>query len=118
MPEQLPRENEKIWRGIRLVIQFFVVVILLLFVSIYLYQLWKFGSYSGELNKILMEHVPATIGLPLASLAAACIVIVFEFQSGPIEVGGPQFSFKGASGQIILWILSFLSIVSAVKLLW
>lgn len=71
-----------------------------------------------QLYRIALEHFPATIGLPSAALAALCLVSFLESSSGPIEFQGFGFVFNGASGPIILWVICFLSIASAIKLLW
>jgi hypothetical protein len=62
--------------------------------------------YDPELYRVALEHMPATIGLPSAALAALCIVIVLENTSGPIEFEGLGFRFKGASGPVVLWCLA------------
>jgi hypothetical protein len=64
------------------------------------------------------EHFAATIGLPFAALAALCLVILLEITTGTIEVKGLGFEFKGAGGPLVMWIFIFLSIASAIKLLW
>lgn len=74
--------------------------------------------YDPELYRVALEHMPATIGLPSAALAALCIVIVLENTSGPIEFEGLGFKFKGASGPVVLWCLAFLSMAAAIKMLW
>lgn len=71
-----------------------------------------------DLLDIAFAHFAATIGLPSAALAALCIVVFLESSSGPIEFEGVGFRFKGASGPIVLWILVFLSIAGAIKLLF
>ncbi|OQS30427.1 hypothetical protein [Chromobacterium violaceum] len=71
-----------------------------------------------ELYRIALQHMPATIGLPSAALAALCLVIVLENTSGPIEFEGLGFKFKGASGPVVLWCLAFLSMAAAIKWLW
>lgn len=74
--------------------------------------------YNYELYQIALRHMPATIGLPSAALAALCLVIVLENTSGPIEFEGLGFKFKGASGPVVLWCLAFLSMAAAIKWLW
>ena len=74
--------------------------------------------HSPELLQLALQHFPATIGLPSAAIAALCIVVFLESSSGPIQFEGPGFKFKGASGPIVLWVLCFLAIAGAIKLLW
>jgi len=70
------------------------------------------------LVEIAREHFAATIGLPAAALVSLCIVLLLEHSAGAIEFEGLSFKFRGASGPIVLWILCFLSIAGAIKLLW
>jgi hypothetical protein len=68
---------------------------------------------------IFREHYDVIFGLPSASLLSFMLVVVFEarFDKIEMEIAG-LVKFKGASGPIVLWILCFFSIVTAVKLLW
>jgi hypothetical protein len=67
---------------------------------------------------VFREHPGAVLGLPLAALAALCIVLFLEAKSGRIEFEGFGFKFRGASGEIILWVICFLAITSSIRLLW
>lgn len=69
-------------------------------------------------TEIAKTHFAAIIGLPFVALLAFFIVIVLEFAFGNIELEGFGFKFKGASGPIVFWVLCFLSMAFAVKLLW
>jgi hypothetical protein len=68
--------------------------------------------------EIARKHVAATIGLPAASVAALLVVLLLEWNAGPIEYEGLGFRFRGASGPIVLWVLCFLAIVAGIRLLW
>jgi hypothetical protein len=68
--------------------------------------------------EIFQTHPGAVLGLPLAALAAICIVLFLEAKSGHIEFEGFGFKFRGASGEIVLWVFCFLAIVAAIKALW
>jgi hypothetical protein len=68
--------------------------------------------------EIVKSHFPATIGLPLAAIASICIVFLFKYVSGQIELEGFGIKFKGAAAPVILWILCFLAISSMIKVLW
>lgn len=68
---------------------------------------------------IFRQHYAAIFGLPSAALLAFMLVVVFEARFDNIEMEIANLvKFRGASGPIILWILCFLSIASAIKLLW
>ena len=68
---------------------------------------------------IFRQHYAAIFGLPSAALLSFMLVVVFEARFDNIEMEiANVVKFRGASGPIILWILCFLSIASAIKLLW
>ena len=68
---------------------------------------------------IFRQHYAAIFGLPSAALLSFMLVVVFEARFDNIEMEIANLvKFRGASGPIILWILCFLSIASAIKLLW
>jgi hypothetical protein len=68
--------------------------------------------------KTIFDHFAAVIGLPFAAISSLCLVLLLRYSAGPIEFEGLGFKFKGASGPIIMWVLCFLAMVSAIKLLW
>ena len=73
----------------------------------------------GWLNKLIEDHYPAMVGIPLMALAAFCIVMSFKVAIGsPIEFEVIGFKFKGASGPVIMWILCFLALTLAFRVLW
>jgi hypothetical protein len=67
---------------------------------------------------LIQTHFAALMGVPMAALMAMCVVILLRYSAGPIEFKVPGFEFKGASGQVAFWVVCFLSIISALKLLW
>lgn len=68
---------------------------------------------------IFQHHYAAIFGLPAAALLAFILVVVFEARFDHIEMDiFNLLKFRGASGPIVLWVLCFLSITSAIKLLW
>ncbi len=75
-------------------------------------------KHDNWVSGIVQNHFAATIGLPLAAIAALCLVILLGFTDGPIEFSGLGFNFKGAAGPIVLWVLCFLAIAVAIKALW
>ena len=90
----------------------------LLFGAAWLKAMYASGLYDENLYRELLRHTAASVGLPLAALAALCIVILLEIYSGDIEFEGFGFKFKGASGPVILWVICFLSMVAAIRTLW
>ena len=68
---------------------------------------------------IFRQHYAAIFGLPSAALLSFMLVVVFEARFDNIEMEVANLvKFRGASGPVILWVLCFLSIASAIKLLW
>jgi len=66
----------------------------------------------------LKDHFRAVIGLPMAAAASLFIVLVLRATHGRIEFDTIGMKFKGASGPIVLWLISFLGITLAIKHLW
>jgi hypothetical protein len=57
-------------------------------------------------------------GVPLASVAAFGLVVFFhEITPGPVEMKALGFELKGPAGQLLMWVVVFLSLVLAIKLL-
>ena len=99
------------------VIQFLFSLAVLFLGLGYLVQLWMYGS-SGIFDEILKQHFLVSVGIPFAMMAAATLVAIFEIQSGEIDFKGFGLNFSGSAGQIVMWVICFLSIISALKLLW
>ena len=74
--------------------------------------------HGNWVSEIVKEHFAATIGLPLAAIGALCVVLLLGFTEGPIEFSALGFSFSGAAGPIVFWVLCFLAIALAIKILW
>ncbi len=72
----------------------------------------------GLVREVVNNHFAAVVGLPMAALLAAFLVVGLRHSEGPIKFEGFGMKFEGASGQVILWVISFLSIAAAIKLLW
>ena len=83
-----------------------------------LYTARDMASAAPWVVEAVQAHFAAVMGLPAAAFLALCLVIFLEVKSGPIEFKGFGFEFRGASGEIILWIMTFLSIAVAIKMLW
>jgi hypothetical protein len=70
------------------------------------------------LYELALKQLPATVGLPLSALASLAIVICLRTTNGPTEFEAIGFKFKGASGPIIMWVICFMVMTVAIKLLW
>ncbi len=72
----------------------------------------------GLMREVVKEHFAAVVGLPMAALLSAFIVVGLRHSEGPIKFEGLGMKFEGASGQVVLWVICFLSIAAAIRLLW
>jgi hypothetical protein len=70
------------------------------------------------MRTIVTEHPAATIGLPICAVIASCIVLLLNATSGPIEFEIPGVKLKGGSGPAVIWVITFLAISYAMKMLW
>lgn len=70
------------------------------------------------LTEIVKAHFPAVVGLPLAAIFAAFIVVALQQTAGPVKFEGLGFKFEGSAGQVVLWVFCFLAIAVAIRLLW
>ena len=84
------------------------------------YMFWLIWSlnYDSQFIEIMYQHLVAVVGIPGAIITAFVLVNVLEQVSGPIEFSGLGFTFKGASGPVIMWVVVFTALVGGLKLLW
>jgi hypothetical protein len=67
------------------------------------YHSWK----GGFINRIVEEHFPGMILVPLAALMALCIVLMLRWTAGVLEFDlWGQAKLKGASRPLTLWVIS------------
>jgi hypothetical protein len=76
--------------------------------------IWAKPSPENWFLKLLEKHCAALLGTPAT---AFFVVALLKVTSGPIEFEALGFKFHGASGPIVLWIFSFLAVVTALCLL-
>ena len=77
------------------------------------------GIRRKEYYQISIKHFPTVVGLPMAAITSLFIVLVCDVIAGntiKFKVWGLEF--EGGSGQVILWVVVFLAIATAIKLLW
>jgi hypothetical protein len=74
--------------------------------------------WTEEAGDILIGKFQVVVGLPAAAIAAFVVVAFLRQTAGPIEFEGFGFKFRGAAGQVILWLICFLAIAAAIKWLW
>ncbi len=54
-------------------------------------------------------------GIPGAGAIAFVVVYVFKATDGEIEFEAGPVKFRGASGPVVLWVLSFLAVVGGIN---
>src|SRR5258707_10774792 len=94
-----------------------IALVAVMGIAILLVALWK-NRYDPELTKLVVTNFAAIIGLPFAAIAAFIIVAFFRQGETPIEFEAFGFKLKGAAGELVLWIASFLAIVIGIRALW
>jgi hypothetical protein len=101
------------------------MLLLAYMVGVFAYGVWSISTRILQKDAVvdlymttIFDHFAATVGLSFAALGSLCLVLLLRYSAGPIEFEGMGFKFKGASGPIILWVICFLAMVSAIKLLW
>jgi hypothetical protein len=78
--------------------------------------LW--ATYWPE-NRAVTQHFAAVVGLPFAVVASLFIVLVCDVRAGgKMNFQALGFKFEGASSQVALWVLCFLAVTLAIKVLW
>lgn len=76
------------------------------------------GYKAGIWLPVFRDQFAAVVGIPFSMVVAGGIVLFFRGLHGPIEVQSGPLRFAGATGPVILWILSFLAITISLWLLW
>ena len=69
-------------------------------------------------EKIAQDHFRGLMGPPMCAMTAMAIVSILRVTSGSIEFEAFGFKFKGASGPIVLWVLTYLATAAAIAVLW
>jgi hypothetical protein len=70
-------------------------------------------------EQTINEHFAAVVGLPFAAVASLFIVLVCDVRGHEkMKFQALGFKFEGASSQVVLWVLCFLIMTLAIKLLW
>ena len=62
--------------------------------------------------------MPAAIGIPSAVVIAFTLVVLLKRTAGPLEFKVLGLQLKGEAGEWLVWVVCFLVIVLAIKLLW
>jgi high-affinity Fe2+/Pb2+ permease len=80
------------------------------------YHLTK--HWNGDIAKSIRENGSSTLGLPFAGLSSFALVVILQLKSkGVVEFKGLSMDLKGPSSELIYWVICFLAIVAAIRLL-
>jgi len=97
-----------------------IVFIALIFGSIFfgggLYYL--FVNTQQWIVTMIENHFAAIILTPLMCLSSIMVVSILKLSNGPIKFKAFYLEFEGSSAPVMMWILVFLTQLTAVYLLW
>lgn len=68
--------------------------------------------------ELLRNHYAAIIGLPAAAAGAFVLITLFRQVSGDIRVELWGLKLEGAAGPLMFWVICFLVIALAIKMVW
>lgn len=116
-PEDQETAQKSQW--LRFAVSMLVLVAVAGIGGVFLYAAARDILGSEAWSQVAHDHFAATVGLPIAALAALFVVLFLEVKSGGrIEFEAWGLKFKGASGEVILFVVVFLAFVTAIKVLW
>ena len=69
-------------------------------------------------ESLLKTQFPVVIALPLSAMGSLFITLILRISVGPLEFEFAGFKFKGGAAPIVFWVICFLAMVLAIKLLW
>lgn len=72
----------------------------------------------GRVGALIESHACAFIGIPWAGGAAAVVVMLFRFLPGELTFKALGLELKGAAAPAVLWVVCFVALVLALKVLW
>jgi hypothetical protein len=105
------RTRRTIAVGVALV---FTTILTLSFVATVIF----YSRHPAMFEEIAQNHFRGLMGPPMCAMTAMAIVSILRVTSGDIEFEAFGFKFKGASGPIVLWVITFLATVTGVATLW
>lgn len=102
----------------RMVISFkwMLSFLIILLSVVYGYKIVVALWFEGGFSKMIDHNPYQAIALPVAALISLGLVLSLEQKSEGIKFKAVGFEFEGASGQIVLWVMCYLSIVLSIKL--
>jgi len=108
-----PMKTEDVRKWLSLIVAIIVCAAFGLLLSL----LWR-NRFDPVLTTLVLKNFPAIIGLPAAAGVSFIVITFFRQTETPIEFEALGIKLKGASGEIVLWIVTFFVIVVAIHIVW
>jgi hypothetical protein len=112
--EKLDAEGSEFIQNVLQIAVFVAVVGAFLLFALFIYFEWTNPAW----RTVAFDHFPATVGLPAAAAGAFVVCALFRTAEGKIKFAVFNVHFEGASGPIVMWVLCFLAIAAAIRMLW
>lgn len=90
-------------------------LLFILMVAVYVVKLIGYVWFEIDLRIVFENYPLLTVGMPLAALLALGLVLSLEQKTDNIRFKAFAIELEGVAGQLILWVICFLSIVGAMK---
>src|SRR5688572_13345391 len=99
----------------------FAWIVGILFITSAIFIFWF--AFKGKMNPEFLDlyksHFSAIVGLPAAAFISTFLILLLKMvEKEPLEFDVLNIKFKGTSGEIVLWVFIYLSIVASIKILW
>jgi hypothetical protein len=94
--------------------------VLFFMLMVVLVSIYCIGSLL-EISWIEIKDEPLAVAIAyvtFSSSLALMLVLLLNYTLGPIEFNGLGFSFKGASGPVVLWVLCFLATIAGLSIIY
>jgi hypothetical protein len=91
----------------------FAVMNVFIIYGFFLISMWCFFSSQCVQFDLVSKHYVIILGMPVSAMAAGAFVTLLRSVDGPIKFKFIGFEFEGAAGQIVMFVLVFLSFVLA-----
>lgn len=79
--------------------------------------IWVVKIIAAITNEVVVNNLVLVVGLPLAATCATGVILGVRQTEGPIEIQLYGLQLKGGSGPVILWVVCFLAIAIAIRML-
>ena len=95
----------------------FICTIAFIILSIFAYLYFTYLYINDERFRVIVANTPRVYFITPAAVGAFIVVALFRKVEGLIKFNALGFKFEGASGPIVMWVLCFLAVIIAIKML-